>query len=174
MFEFEVVDLGPTDPPATGTDAPDFTRPLVSDEFWQDRRFSELRGDRRTILVFTPMVGSFLAKYVWDELTDRGWGDRDHQLVGISSSTPYAIAQFIDANEYSVRIFADPKNTVAESYGIVHDLDGMAGISEPRLAFVAIDPDGTIDATWVATDWPQFPDYDELEAQLGLDTATAE
>ncbi len=174
MFDFDVVDLGPADPPAEGTDAPDFTRPLVSAEYWQDYRFSGLRDDRPTILVFTPMVGSFLAKYVWDELADRGWDDRDQQVVGISAATPYAIAGFLDDNDYPFEIFADPTNEVATEYGIVHDLDGMAGITEPRLAFVAIDADGTVDSTWVATDWPQFPDYDELEAQLGLDGATAE
>lgn len=168
MPDFEVVDLDPADHPQTGSDAPDFTRPLVTDEFWQDQPLSALASEGRTLLVFTPMVGSFLAKYVWDELTDRGWDARDERIVGVSASTPYGISRFLLENEYPFTLFADPGNEVAESYGIAHDLDGMTGLSEPRLAFVAIDEDCTVDATWVATEWPEFPDYDELEERLGL------
>lgn len=169
MPEFDVVELGPADGPEPGTEISDFTRPLVSDEFWQDHTLSEFASEGRTILVFTPMVGSFLAKYVWDELDERGWDELDERIVGISASTPYGIAQFLDDNEYPFRLFADPSNEIAEAHGIAHDLDGMTGISEPRLAFVAIDDDCAVDTAWVTTEWPEFPDYDDLEATLGLD-----
>ena len=33
MPDFEVVELGPADHPEPGETAPDFTRPLVTDEF---------------------------------------------------------------------------------------------------------------------------------------------
>ncbi|MFC4540741.1 redoxin domain-containing protein [Halosolutus amylolyticus] len=168
MPEFDVVDLGPADGPDPGDDAPDFTRPLVTDQFWQDRTLSDLTSEGRTILVFTPMIGSFVGKYVYDELADRGWDERDERVVGVTASTPYGISRFLDENDAPFEIFADPANAVAESYGIAHDLDGMAGISEPRPAFVAIDADGTVEAAWVATEWPEFPDYDDLEAQLEL------
>ncbi len=171
MLDFEVVDLGPADAIESGTEAPDFTRPLVTDEFWQDHTLSALASDHggRTILVFTPMVGSFIAKYVWDELDERGWNDRDEQIVGISASTPYGISQFLDGNDTPFSLFADPSNEIADAYGIAHDVDGMAGISEPRLAFVAIDADRTVEATWVTTEWPEFPEYDDLEERLGLE-----
>ncbi|WP_247003468.1 redoxin domain-containing protein [Halosolutus gelatinilyticus] len=169
MPAFDVVELDPADGPEPGSEASDFTRPLVTDEFWQDRDLAGLAADGGTILVFTPMVGSFVAKYVWDELAERGWHERDERVVGVSASTPYGIARFLDENEYPFSIFADPSNEVAESYGIAHDLDGMAGIGEPRLAFVAIDADRTVEAAWVATEWPEFPDYDDLEDELALD-----
>ncbi len=171
MVDFEVVDLGPTDAIEPGTDAPDFTRPLVTDECWQDHTLSALTHDHggRTVLVFTPMVGSFLAKYVWDELDERGWDNRDERVVGISASTPYGISQFLDENESPFSLFADPSNEIADAYSIAHDLDGMAGISEPRLAFVAIDADRTVEATWMSTEWPAFPAYDELEERLGFE-----
>lgn len=168
MPEFDVVELGPTDHVESGSEAPDFTRPLVTDEYWEDRTLTDYTADGRTILVFTPMIGSFLAKYVWDELDERGWDDLEEQVVGVSASTPYGISQFLDENDLPFGIFADPGNEIADSYGIAHDLDAMAGISESRLAFVAIDTDQTIDAIWVTTEWPEFPDYDELEEHLGL------
>ncbi|MFU8867100.1 redoxin domain-containing protein [Natronococcus sp.] len=168
MPEFDVVELEPTDHLEPGVEAPDFARPLVTDEFWEDRSLSEL-VDGRTILVFTPMIGSFVAKYVWDELAERGWLEREEQVVGVTASTPYGISRFLDENDLAVEIFADPTNEIADEYGIAHDLDGMAGISEPRLAFVALEADRTIESIWVADEWPEFPDYEELEAELGLD-----
>ncbi|WP_440766524.1 redoxin domain-containing protein [Natronorubrum sp. DTA7] len=170
MPDFEVVDLGPTDHLEPGDEAPDISRPLVTDEFWEDRRLSSLAGEGgRTIVVFTPMIGSFVAKYVWDELDERDWADRADRVVGVTASTPYGISQFLDENGLPVGIFADPANDIADAYGIAHELDGMDGISEPRLAFFALEPDLTVDAAWVATEWPEFPEYDDLEERLGLE-----
>ncbi|PCR89097.1 redoxin domain-containing protein [Natrinema ejinorense] len=171
MPDFEVVELGPADHPEPGDTAPEFTRPLVTDEFWEDRTLSELVAETegRTILVFTPMTGSFLAKYVWDELTERNWDDRAGRVVGVTASTPYGVKRLLGDNGYPFTFFSDPSNEVAASYGIEHELDGMTGISEPRVAFFALEDDRTIAGAWVATDWPDFPDYDELEAELGLE-----
>ncbi|ELY65500.1 redoxin domain-containing protein [Natrinema versiforme] len=171
MPEFDVVELGPADHPEPGEQAPEFTRPLVTDEFWEDRTLSEFvgEGDGQTILVFTPMTGSFVAKYVWDELAERNWDERADRVVGITASTPYGVKRFLEDNDSPFTFFADPGNRVAESYGIDHDLDGMTGISEPRVAFFALDSDRTIEGAWVATDWPNFPDYDALESELGLE-----
>lgn len=55
---------------------------------------------------------------------------------------------------------------MAESYGIVHDLDGMTGVSEPRPAVFVVDGDRTVEHAWVASGWPDFPEYDALEAVL--------
>ena len=170
MADFDVVDLGPTDHLESGDEASDISRPLVTDEFWEDRKLSALAGEGgRTIVVFTPMIGSFVAKYVWDELDERDWADRADRVVGVTASTPYGISRFLDENELPVGIFADPANDIADAYGIAHELDGMAGIGEPRLAFFALESDLTVDAAWVATEWPEFPDYDDLEERLGLE-----
>ncbi|WP_255169394.1 redoxin domain-containing protein [Natrononativus amylolyticus] len=174
MPEFDVVDLGPADHPASGDEAPDFVRPLVTADDWTDRSLSSLLEEGATVLVFTPMIGSFVAQYVWDELRERGWGvagdagESGVSVAGVTASTPYSISHFLDEREYPFSIFADPANEVAAAYGIAHDLDGMAGVSEPRLAFVAVGGEGAVEAAWVAREWPEFPDYDDLEARLGL------
>jgi len=64
------------------------------------------------------------------------------------------------------RLFSDPQNGVAEEYGIVNDLDGMAGISEPRPAVFLMDEERRIQYAWVAQKWPEFPDYDEIQDEL--------
>lgn len=171
MVDFDVVDLGPTDHPETGTTAPEFTRPLVSREFWEDRSLADLAADEDgdgLILVFTPMIGSFVAQYVWTELAERGWNERA-RVVGVSTANPYGVASFLRERDLPFEIVADPGNDVAEDYGIAHDLDGMAGLSEPRVAFFAVDADLTVTGSWVAAEWPEFPDYDALEETLGLE-----
>ena len=160
---FDVVDLGSADHPEIGEQAPDFTRPLVNDEYWEDASLSDLTDEGPVVLVFHTMDGDFPATYIWQEIDDRGW-DEYAQVVGLSISSPYEHSRFLeewDLEDY--RLFSDPSNEVAEAYGIAHDLDGMAGIAEPRPAVFVIDEDRAIQTGWVATDWPEFPPYDELE-----------
>ena len=166
-LESDVVDLGPADHPEIGETAPDFTRPLVNDEFWEDASLSELTDESPVVLVFHPMDGDFPATYIWQEIRDRGWDAYDATVVGLSISSPYEHSRFLD--EWSVeafQLFSDPNNGVAERYGISHDLDGMAGIEEPRPAVFVIDESLTIRDAWVATQWPEFPPYDEIETAI--------
>lgn len=166
MVDFDVVDLGPTDHVESGETAPDFTRPLVNDEFWEDRSLADLAADGGAVLVFTPMIGSFPATYVWSELAERGWDGSDRSVVGCSIATPYATRDFVAERDRPFELFSDPGNGVAESFGIVHDLDGMSGVAEPRPAVFVLDEELIVEHAWVATEWPEFPDYDELESTI--------
>ncbi len=164
--EFDVVDLGPSEVVPPGEPAPPFTRPLVTDEGWTDRSLGALAADGPLLLVFTPMAGSFLATYTWSEIRDRGWDAYGTTVVGVSASTPYELAAFLRDGDHPFGIFADPANGVADAYGVVHDLDGMAGIAEPRLAAFLID-DGLVEESWVSREWPEFLPYDAIEAVIG-------
>jgi peroxiredoxin len=119
----------------------------------------------RCLLAFHPMDGAFPATYAWNEIRERGWGE-DVTVVGLSISTPYEHKSFIEDREMDYRLFSDPANGVAEAYDIVHDLDGMAGVSEPRPAVFVLDGERVVQYAWVAEEWPDFPDYDEVEAAL--------
>ena len=164
---FEVVDLDAPDAPEVGEQAPDFERPLVGAEYWEDAALSELTAEGPVLLVFHPMDGAFPATYVWNEMRDRGWVDRENvQVVGLSISTPYEHKDLLESRGVDARLFSDPANGVAEQYGIVNDLDGMAGISEPRPAVFLVDGERVVQYAWVAQEWPDFPDYDEVEAAL--------
>jgi peroxiredoxin len=164
MPDFEVVSLPDTDHLAEGDTAPDFTRPLVNDEYWEDASLSDLTDEGPVLLVFYTMDGAFPATYIWNEIRDREWDDgRNLTIVGLSISDPYAHKQLVEERGMDYRLFSDPQNDVAEEYGIVHDLDGMAGVSEPRPAVFLLDEDRTVEYAWVAEEWPEFPDYDEIE-----------
>lgn len=162
MVEFDVVELGPTEHPKVGERAPDFTRPLVGREYWEDASLSELAAEGPLVLVFTPMDGAFPATYVWNEIRDREWGE-SIRVVGLSISTPYEHKSLIEERNIDHSLFSDPGNDIAREYGIEHDLDGMAGISEPRPAVFVLEEDRTVEYAWVAEEWPDFPDYDAVE-----------
>jgi len=165
MVEFDVVELPDADHVEAGEQAPDFTRPLVNDEYWEDASLADLTDDGPLCLVFYPMDGAFPATYIWNELRDRELGDL-LTVAGVSISTPYAHKRFIEERDMNYDLFADPANGVAGAYGIEDDLDGMAGISEARPATFLIDEDRTVRYAWVAEEWPDFPPYDDLEAEI--------
>src|SRR6056297_2431165 len=123
---FDVVELPPSDHPDVGEEAPDFERPLVNAEFWEDRALSTLTADGPVLLVFHTMDGAFPTTYTWNEIRERGWGHRDADgdltVVGLSISTPYEHKTTIAEREMDYRLFSDPQNGVAEQYGIAHDL----------------------------------------------------
>ncbi|MEM4782350.1 MAG: redoxin domain-containing protein [Halalkalicoccus sp.] len=163
-LEFEVVDLPATDHLTEGDLAPEFTRPLVNAEFWEDVSLSELTDEGPVLLVFYTMDGAFPATYIWNELRDRAWDDAyDVRIVGLSISTPYEHKRLIEEHRMDYRLFSDPQNGVAEAYDVVNDLDGMAGITEARPAVFLLDTDRTVQYAWVAARWPDFPDYDAVE-----------
>jgi len=165
---FDVVSLPEADAVEEGETAPDFTRPLVTAEYWEDRALSDLASEGPILLVFHSMDGSFPATYVWQEITGRGWDDYA-TVVGLSISTPYAHRDLIrerDLEGGDYALFSDPDNGVAEAYGVAHDLDGMTGVSEPRPAVYLLESDRTVAYAWVADRWPAFPDYEAIEEAL--------
>ncbi|GAB3414722.1 peroxiredoxin [Haloparvum alkalitolerans] len=165
MVDFEVVDLPETDHVAAGETAPDFTRPLVGEEFWEDRSLSELTDEGPVLLVAYPMDGAFQATYVWNEVRDRGWTDAV-QVVGLSISSPYEHKTLLAERGVDARLFSDPAADVVAEYGIENDLDGMTGIVDARPAVFLIDGDREVQYAWVAETQPDFPDYDAVEDAL--------
>lgn len=164
-LDFDVVDLPAADHPDVGDTAPDFTRPLVNEEFWEDRSLASLTEEGPVLLVAHPMDGAFPATYVWNEIDDRGWAD-DVQVVGLSISSVYEHKDLLAERGENARLFSDPAAGVAAEYGIEHDLDGMTGVTEHRPAVFLIDEDRTVQYAWVAETWPDFPDYDDVEAAI--------
>lgn len=168
-MEFDVVELDETDHPTDGEQAPDFVRPLVNAEYWEDVSLSELASSEPVLLVFHPMDRAFPSTYIWNELRDRGFDDYDVTVVGLSISTPYEHKWFIEDRDLAgtgFRFYSDPANEIAQLYDIENDLDGMAGISEPRPATFLLDEELTVRYSWVAREWPEFPDYDDLQSAV--------
>ena len=165
MPDFAVIDLPPADHPVPGDTAPDFTRPLVTAEYWEDMALSDLLENGPVLLVFYPMNWGGKSVYTWNEIRDRGWGE-GVQVVGVSIGTPFDHGRFIEARQMDYALFSDPANGVAERYDVVNDLGGMSGISEPRPAVFLVDPNRTVEYAWVTAEWPATPPYDAVEDAL--------
>ncbi|RDZ36817.1 MULTISPECIES: redoxin domain-containing protein [unclassified Haloferax] len=165
MPEFDVVSLPDHDAPSVGDTAPDFTRPLVNAEFWEDAALSDLTDDGPVLLVFHTMAGAFPATYVWNELRDCGVPD-EVQTVGVSISSPYEHKSLLAERGVDARLFSDPAAGVAADYDLEHDLDGMAGVTEHRPAVFLLDEERTVQYRWVAAEWPDFPDYEGIADAL--------
>jgi len=164
-LDFEVVSLPDSDHPSEGETAPDFTRPLVNDEYWEDASLSAVTAEGPTLLIFHPMDGAFPTTYIWNEIDDRGFAE-DVQVVGVSISSPYEHKGLLKERAEGVRLFSDPAADLATAYGIENPLDGMTGVTEHRPAAFLLDESRTVHYAWAAAEWPAFPEYDEIEAAI--------
>lgn len=166
MVSFDVVELPATDHLDKGDTAPDFTRPLVNSDFWEDASLSTLVADTSVLLFAYPMDGTGQAKGNWIKIRNRNWGRDDLTVVGISISTPYEHKTLIDRHDLPYELFSDPGAGVAEAYGIVHDYDGMSGIRGHRPSFFLIDADRRVEYAWVASRWPAEYPFQEVEDKI--------
>lgn len=166
MPSFDVVSFPDSDHPREGETVPDFTRPLVTDEHWEDVALSQLAADGPVLLFFYPLNWGGKSIYWWNEIRSREWGDDRVTVAGVGISQPFDHQRFIEDRGMEYPLYSDPANGVAERYDVVHDLDGMAGIAEPRPAVFLVDESLTAAYTWVAEEWPEAPPFDDIEAEL--------
>jgi len=91
--------------------------------------------------------------------------DDDRRRHGVDAVQPQA---FLERERIGgeARLFSDPSNDMACKYGVVHDLDGMEGVEEPRTAVFVLDDDLTVECAWVAEEHPELPPYDEVQRAL--------
>ena len=155
---------------SSGDAAPDFT---LYDSQTEPFTLSDQSGP--TVLLFFP--GAFTSVCT-TELNTVGnnygrYRDLGAQVVGISTDSPFALAEFKKANDFPFRLLSDHDGAVAASYGAKYDndftpmkLDRVA----KRAAFV-VDADGQIAYAEVLDNAGNQPDFD---AVLGaLDGAAA-
>lgn len=166
MPSFNVVKLPETEHAAEGDTAPDFTRPLVNRDFWEDVSLASLVEDGPLLLVMFPMDGTGKAKGNWINIRNRGWGEDDLTVVGVSISTPYEHKHLLDRHNLSYELFSDPSAGVADQYGVTHDYHGMTGIVGHRPSFFLIDASQMIQYAWVSSQWPEDIPFDGVEEAM--------
>jgi len=165
--DFDVVSLPPADHPEVGDTAPDFTRPLVNVDFWEDVSLSTLTNEGPVLLLFHPMDWAPTAINLWNAVRARAWDEAFKMIVvGISISTPYDHKRFLETRGLNYNLFSDPTNALAETYGVVHDIDGMNTVAEPRPAVFLLDANQIVRYAWATDEWPAYPDYDAVEEAI--------
>ena len=150
---------------STGDAAPDFT---LYDEANASFTLSDATGP--VVLLFFPgaftsvcttelnTVGNDVARY-----TDLG-----AEVVGISTDSPFALAEFKKVNGFPFRLLSDHDGDVAKAYGAKYDRDftPMKLDRIARRAAFVVDADGRIAYAEVLESAGDQPDFDAVVAAL--------
>ena len=144
-----------------GDAAPDFT---LYDSATEPFTLSD--ASDKTVLLFFP--GAFTSVCT-TELNTVGndyqrYQDRGATVVGISTDSPFALAEFKKANGFPFRLLSDHDGSVSESYGAKYDHDftpmKLDRVSK-RAAFV-VSADGQIEYAEVLENAGEQPDFDAV------------
>ena len=144
-----------------GDAAPDFT---LYDSSTEPFTLSDAAG--KTVLLFFP--GAFTSVCTTELNTvgnDYGrYQDLGASVVGISTDSPFALAEFKKANDFPFRLLSDHDGSVSASYGAKYDhdftpmkLDRVA----KRAAFV-VSADGQVEYAEVLDNAGEQPDFDAV------------
>ncbi len=153
-----------------GDDAPDFT---LFDDATQSFSLADARQDGPVVLLFFP--GAFTSVCTTELNTVGNDYDRytglGAQVVGISTDSPFALAEFKKANGFPFRLLSDHDGEVSAAYGAKYDndftpmkLDRIA----KRAAFV-VGTDGTLRYVEVLDNAGEQPDFDAVLGALDGD-----
>ena len=152
---------------SAGDPAPDFT---LFDSATEPFSLSDQMAQGPVVLLFFP--GAFTSVCTTELNTVGNDYDRYRglgaQVVGISTDSPFALAEFKKANGFPFRLLSDHDGAVSEAYGAKYDgdftpmkLDRIA----KRAAF-AVQPDGTLAYAEVLDNAGEQPDFDAVFAAL--------
>ncbi len=149
-----------------GQQAPDFT---LFDDQMNPFTLSDLRGKKNVVLLFFP--GAFTSVCTTELNTvnnDLDAYGSDTQVVGISTDSPFSLAEFRKVHGFRFPLLSDHDAEVSAAYGAKYDhdftpmkLDRIA----KRAAFV-IDRDGVVRYAEVLENAGELPNLDAVKAVL--------
>ena len=149
-----------------GQQAPDFT---LFDDQMNPFTLSDHRGKKNVVLLFFP--GAFTSVCTTELNTvsnDLDAYGSDTQVVGVSTDSPFALAEFRKVHGFRFPLLSDHDAEVSAAYGAKYDhdftpmkLDRIA----KRAAFV-IDRDGVVRYAEVLENAGELPNLDAVKAVL--------
>jgi len=139
-------------PPAVGDTAPAFTALYCDGETFREREARELFTDG-AILVFAGFAFNAINENWWKQYARAGWDAFDVPVVPVVRDGPYAVNAFLRDIDVPFDVIADVEGTVAESYDLLVEREGMAGARTARRAVFVINESGNIRHRWLADDW---------------------
>ena len=150
----------------TGSPAPDFTLYDHNKTAWS---LADHRGAPVVLLFFPGAFTSVCTTELNDVTNDFGpYETAGAAVVGISTDSPFALAEFHKANNFGFPLLSDHDGAVSEAYGAkyAHDFTPMKfdRISK-RSAFV-IDGEGIVRYAEVLDNAGQMPDFDAVRQAL--------
>jgi len=159
-------------PLSTGDTAPDFT--LYDDDSETFTLSEEIAGGPVVLLFFPGAFTSVCTTELNTVGNDYGrYKDLGAQVVGISTDSPFTLAEFKTVNGFPFRLLSDHNGDVSKAYGAKYDNDftpmKLDRISK-RAAFV-VRPDGTLAYAEVLDNAGQQPNFDAILSALQDATA---
>lgn len=150
----------------TGSPAPDFTLYDHDKNAWS---LADHRGSPVVLLFFPGAFTSVCTTELNDVNNDFApYESAGASVVGISTDSPFALAEFRKANGLSFPLLSDHDGAVSEAYGAKYDRDftpmKLDRISK-RSAFV-IDGEGIVRYAEVLENAGQMPDFDAVRKTL--------
>ena len=149
----------------TGDTAPDFT---LFDTEHQPFTLSEASGP--IVLLFFP--GAFTSVCT-DELNTVGndyasYQERGAEVVGISTDSPFALAEFKKVHGFPFRLLSDHQGEASAAYGAKydHDFTAMKLDRIARRAAFVVSEEGTILSAEVLESAGDQPDFDRVLSAL--------
>jgi|AntDeeMetagen134_2_1112570.scaffolds.fasta_scaffold01009_4 peroxiredoxin len=134
-----------------GTEAPDFTAPLVRPERETEPvALSTLLEDSPVLLAFYTNDFSPDCVTEWCSFRDDAWFDASDevQVVGVSRSRPFTHRRFMEQLDLSFPLYSDTDLAITEAYGVRYRLFKL--LPRARRSCFLIDQEGKIRYTWVA------------------------
>ena len=160
-----------------GEEAPTFELPGVRDGEIEQISLAEYLGDEIVILAFYP--GDFNPACA-DGTTDLDELDlftmqKDVSILGLSADSVYSHRAFADEYDLHIPLLSDAHGEVAEAYGVAVKDESVGRLT--RRAIVVLGPQGDVEYSWVADDFEELPNVDEVRDVIqnvsGQDTAQA-
>jgi peroxiredoxin len=149
-----------------GQTAPDFTLHTDQMEPWT---LSEQRGDS-VLLLFFPGAFTSVCTTELNEVNNdlQRYESAGTKVVGISTDSPFALAEFRKAQGLSFPLLSDHDGEVSEAYGAKYDGDftpmKLSRISK-RSAFL-IGTDGEVKYAEVLENAGEMPNFDAITAAM--------
>lgn len=150
---------------SVGDSAPKFT---LFDSEMNPFSLEDQHGKKPVVLLFYPGAFTSVCTTELNTVSNDLQSYGDTQVVGISTDSPFALAEFKKANGFGFPLLSDHDAKVSAEYGAKYDND-FTGMNLDRIskraAFV-IGKDGKIKYAEVLEDAGKEPDYDAVRDAL--------
>lgn len=158
--------------PQIGDKAPDFN---LSNDKRERVSLASLRG-KTVVLAFFPAAFTGVCEKEMCSFRDSlaALNDLNATVFGVSVDAPFSNAAFALRNQLNFSLLSDYLREAVRAYGVAHDdFAGLPGYTAAKRSVFVIDPNGTLQYTWVAPNPRVEPNYEEVkQAVAGIGAST--
>ena len=155
-----------------GSPAPDFCLKTKTAEGIKEMRLSDNFGKKNTVLLFVPLAFTPVCTREFCTTTEdyEEYSNLDAEVWGISIDSPFTLDAWAKASGMNTTLLSDMKKEAIEAYGVLDtELMDLGGVAH-RSIFI-VNKEGKISYKWLAPEPQQYPDFEEVKAQLDKEMA---